>query len=78
MVTPDPPGNGQQPEPGEPPEPKGRLLTPAEVAQILGGNTTAGTIVRRWRAWKLPAHRVGRELRFFESDVYTWIKNHRA
>jgi excisionase family DNA binding protein len=78
-TTPDPAGNGQQPGPGHHPAPaEDRLLAPAEVAEILGGNVTAETIVRRWRKWGLPARRIGRELRFWESDVYAWIKDHPA
>jgi hypothetical protein len=78
-TTPDPAGNGQQPGPGPHPAPPGdRLLPPAEVAKIFGGNVTAETVVRRHRKWGLPAHRIGRELRFWESDVYKWIKDHPA
>ena len=45
--------------------PENRLMTSAEVACILGGNVTADTVVRNWKRWKLPAHKVGRELRFW-------------
>jgi predicted DNA-binding transcriptional regulator AlpA len=65
------PGTEQHP-PGD------RLLNAAEVAEILGGKVTRKTVVRRWRKWQLPAHRVGRELRWWESDVYQWIGNHPA
>jgi predicted DNA-binding transcriptional regulator AlpA len=58
--------------------PGDRLLTPAQVAAILGGNTTAYTIVRRWRQWNLPAVKIGRELRFWESDLYQWIRSRQA
>jgi hypothetical protein len=68
------------PKPGPdsaPPTPAGdRLLTPDQVAEICGGKTTGGTVVRRHRHWGLPAVRVGRELRFWESVVYEWLKNH--
>jgi hypothetical protein len=64
--------------PGRPPQAGDRLLTPAQVAEILGGSVTAETVVRRWRKWELPARRVGRELRFWESSVYEWITNHPA
>jgi excisionase family DNA binding protein len=78
-TTPDPAGNGHQPGPGpHPAPPEDRLLTPAEVAEILGGDITAETVVRRWRKWKLPTHKIGRELRFWESDVYAWIKDRQA
>ena len=65
------------PEPAhDSPQAGDRLINAAEVAQILGGNVTATTIIRRWRKWHLPAHRVGRELRWWQSDVYTWIDSH--
>lgn len=74
MDTPDPSGNGHQPTPDPDND---RMLTPAQVAEILGGNVTAGTVVRRRRSWGLPAHKVGRELRFRESDVHAWIRSRR-
>jgi excisionase family DNA binding protein len=71
-TTPDPTPARQQHSPGN------QLLTPAEVAAILGGSITAATIVRRWRTWGLHAIRIGRELRFRESDLHTWINDHQA
>jgi predicted DNA-binding transcriptional regulator AlpA len=79
--TPDPSANGHHPGPvprQDPPAPDDRLLNKAEVAQILGGNVTASTVIRRWRKWQLPAHRVGKQLRWWESDVYQWISDHPA
>jgi hypothetical protein len=68
---------GRHPAPGpHPATPGDRLLSAAEVAAILGGSYTAGTVVRRWRKWELHGHRIGRELRWWESDVYAWISSH--
>jgi hypothetical protein len=78
-TTPDPAGNRQPPGPDprrQPPAPGDRLLNAAEVAQILGGDVTARTVVRRWRKWQLNGHRIGKELRWWESSVYQWISNH--
>ena len=77
-TTPDPADDGQHPDRPDPAAPPDRLLDPAEVAEILGGDITAETVVRRWRKWGLPAHRIGKQLRWWESDLYKWIKNHHA
>jgi len=67
------------PEPGsQPPAHGDRLLSAAEVAQILGGPITDRTVIRRWREWGLQPHRIGRQLRWWESAVYQWISNRRA
>ena len=67
------------PSPGPPPRAPGdRLLSAAEVAQILGGNVTRTTVIRRWKNWQLPAHRIGKQLRWWQSDVYDWISNRTA
>jgi len=70
-----PPGNGRQPEPAPDDDP---LWTPAEVAAYIGGNVTARTVVRRWRAWGLTAYRIGREIRFRRSDVIAMITAHKV
>jgi predicted DNA-binding transcriptional regulator AlpA len=70
MTTTDP---GAAPDPGPASRQADRLLTKDQVAQILGGNVTGATIIRRHRHWGLTGHRVGREIRFWESDVYQWI-----
>jgi hypothetical protein len=80
-TAPGPALNGQAPSPapGHPPAtPADRLLSAAEVAAILGGDITADTVIRRWRTWGLNAHRIGRQLRWWQSDVYTWISSRRA
>jgi predicted DNA-binding transcriptional regulator AlpA len=65
--------------PGPPPRTPGdRLLSAAEVAQILGGNVTRNTVIRRRKNWQLPAHRIGKQLRWWQSDVYDWIGNRAA
>jgi predicted DNA-binding transcriptional regulator AlpA len=77
-TTHDPADDSQHPDRADPAEPKGRMLDAAQVAEILGGSYTAGTVVRRYRHWELTAFRVGRELRWWEADVYEWIKNRRV
>jgi hypothetical protein len=71
-----PPGNGRQPEPARHDDEP--LYSPAEVAEMLGGgNVTARTVVRRWRAWGLHPCKIGRELRFEGSDVRAMIAAHK-
>jgi len=48
-----------------------------EVAGIFGGAFTAKTVKRRYRNWGLPAHRIGKELRFWEHDVHDYIQKQR-
>jgi hypothetical protein len=68
-----------QPDPDPAPgTPGNRLLTPAQVAEICGGKTTSDTVVRGYKRWGLKGHKVGRELRFAEKDVWEWIKDHPA
>jgi predicted DNA-binding transcriptional regulator AlpA len=77
--NPDPASDTRQPDPHpRPPAPGDRLLNAAEVAEILGGNVTASTVVRRWRKWQLHGRRIGKQLRWWESDVYKWISNRPA
>jgi predicted DNA-binding transcriptional regulator AlpA len=76
-----PAANGSRPGPRShtaAPAPADRLLNAAEVAEILGGGITAETVIRRWRNWELRGHRIGKQLRWWQSDVYTWISNHPA
>lgn len=77
-TTIDPADDAEPPVRPDATEPKGRMLDAAGVAELLGGSYTAGTVVRRYRHWGLTAYRVGRELRWFESDVHEWIKNNRV
>ena len=55
-----------------------RLMDANEVAQIFGGSMTDKTVKRRYRAWGLPAHHIGKELRWWESDVYEYIRKQRT
>jgi hypothetical protein len=51
-----------------------RLITPEEVAVMLGGgNITAATVKHRWKHWGLHAHHVGKFLRFRESDIHAYV-----
>jgi predicted DNA-binding transcriptional regulator AlpA len=63
------------PRPGRPhAAPEDRLLSAGQVAYLLGGNITAATVIRCYRKWDLlPARRIGRELRWKQSDVNDWI-----
>lgn len=53
-----------------------RLMSVQEVADYLGVPKT--TIYDRWKEWGLPAHRVGRHLRFRERNVETWLERQAA
>ncbi|HEY1703595.1 MAG TPA: hypothetical protein VGG75_28170 [Trebonia sp.] len=54
-----------------------RLLTPGEVAAILGGEEiTADTVVRSYKRWGLRAVKVGKFLRWTEHDVTAWVNAH--
>jgi len=75
MTTTQPPGPAQ-PAPALPGP--GRLLTAGQVAALLGGDISARTVRAYWRAWGLQAYRVGKHLRWHETDVRTWINNHPA
>lgn len=51
-----------------------RLITPEEVATMLGGgNITAATVKHRWKHWGLHAHHVGKFLRFRQSDIHAYV-----
>ena len=53
-----------------------RLLTTAEAAAIL--NIKPRALKDHWRNWGLPAIKVGRELRFRESDILAYIDRRAA
>jgi hypothetical protein len=79
-MTRDTPASGPRPQPGPgsaPHVPGDRMLNKAQVAEILGGDFKPETIVRRWRTWGLQAHRIGKQLRWWESDVYQWADSRR-
>jgi excisionase family DNA binding protein len=52
-----------------------RLLTARETAELLG--FAAGTIVDWAESESLPAFKVGGRLRFRESEVLSWLEEHR-
>ena len=52
-----------------------RLLKAREVADLLG--FAAGTIVDWFEAGELPGFRIGGRLRFRETEVLTWLEEHR-
>jgi excisionase family DNA binding protein len=54
----------------------GRLLTAREVAEMLGFST--GTILDWWEAGRLPGFRLGRAVRFRESEVLAWLEAQRV
>jgi predicted DNA-binding transcriptional regulator AlpA len=68
-LEPSPPG------PMDPPPDRGRLLTPAEVAQKIGGHVSEAW-VRRNVSHKLVFGR--RTVRWFEYDVDDWLETLRA
>jgi hypothetical protein len=74
VTTHDQADDGQHPERPDPDEP---MIDAAQVARIMGGKVTAGTVTRRYKHWELTAYRVGRELRFKEAEVRDWIDNRR-
>ena len=62
-----------------PARPADRLLTASEVARVMGGgNITPETVLRRWRKWGLPGVRIGKTIRWWESDVYEYLRDHPA
>lgn len=75
MTTTQPPRASQPgPAAGNP----GRMLTASQVAVLLGGDISARTVRTYWRAWGLQAYRVGKHLRWKETDVQAWISQHPA
>lgn len=48
-----------------------RMIPAAEVAELL--DIHLETLYRRWKAWGLRAHRIGREIKFRERDLEAWI-----
>ena len=79
MTPPDP--DGHQPDAGpqhRPPVPNDRMLDKHQVAEIFGGGMTAKTVVRSWRRWGLTPIHVGKDLRWWESEVYAWLEKNRA
>jgi len=69
-VTPTPDAASPPPEDEDH---RGRLLSPRDVARMLGGTITARTVLTRRHAWGLPSYKIGRHIRFRETDVQAWI-----
>jgi hypothetical protein len=78
VTTHDPADDGHHPARPDPGDPECRMLDAAQVAHIIGGKVTAGTVKRRYRHWGLTAYRLGRELRWKETDVREWIDKGRV
>lgn len=55
-----------------------RMLDAEQVAELLGGGITAETVIRRWKKWQMPAHRIGKVLRWWRSEVIDYIDQHPA
>jgi excisionase family DNA binding protein len=53
-----------------------RLLRPEDLAAYLG--IPKQTVYREWRKWDLTAYKVGRGLRFRESEVLAWLERQRV
>lgn len=53
-----------------------RLLPAAEVAELLGFST--GTILDWFEADRLPGFKLGRAVRFRESEVLAWLEAQRV
>lgn len=52
-----------------------RLIDADEVAQMLGGGNITGDTVRRSRKrWGLPAHRVGKFIRYDADEIADYIR----
>jgi excisionase family DNA binding protein len=53
-----------------------RLVTAAEVADLLG--FTSGTVLDWFEAGRLPGFKIGRAVRFRESEVLAWLEARRV
>jgi excisionase family DNA binding protein len=53
-----------------------RILTPEQVGEKLGFSKKS--VVDFWRAWGLPAYKVGKQLRFRESEIDKWLSGRKA
>jgi excisionase family DNA binding protein len=49
-----------------------RMLPLADAAALLG--VKPRKLRDFWRAWGIPAYKVGRELRFRERDLNAWLR----
>jgi excisionase family DNA binding protein len=53
-----------------------RLLNLAEAADLLSVPETR--LRGYWKTWGIKAYKVGRELRFKERDLWTYVEQHPA
>ena len=53
-----------------------RLITAREVGEMLGFST--GTILDWWEAGRLPGFKLGRAVRFRESELLAWLEEQRV
>ena len=53
-----------------------RLLTARELAELLG--LSAATVLDWFEAGRLPGFKLGRVVRFRESEVEAWLEAHRS
>ena len=51
------------------------LLTVADLAALLA--VPASRVYDRWKAWGIPAFRVGGSLRFRRADIDAWLESQR-
>lgn len=50
-----------------------RMLSAGKVAEILGGDISAKTVLACRHAWGLKSVRVGKHVRFRERDLCAWL-----
>jgi excisionase family DNA binding protein len=67
-VTPTP-----QPPPGGDPDDQDRMLSPEDVAGMLGGDINARSVRDHRHQWGLKSYKIGRHVRFTFTDVHAWI-----
>ena len=53
-----------------------KLISSEELAEDLGVNVE--TVYRQWKSWGLKGYRVGRQLRFRERDIESWLESKAA
>jgi excisionase family DNA binding protein len=53
-----------------------RMLSARDVAELLA--VPERSVRDKWRAWGLPAYRIGKHLRWRERDVLAWIDRQKA
>jgi hypothetical protein len=53
-----------------------KILNLASAAEVL--DMPPRRLRQHWREWGIPAYKAGRELRFIERDLRTWLAKQRA